>query len=120
MHELSVALTLVEAACEKVGGLEDVRVEAVHVRLGPLAGVVKEALSFCFEVTARGTALEGARLEIEDVPLVVFCHDCDVERQLSSMQRFRCPVCNEPTPDVVHGRELELTALEVSDRATHH
>jgi hypothetical protein len=29
-------------------------------------------------------------------------------------------VCDEPTPDVVHGRELELTALEVSDRATHH
>ena len=119
MHELSVALSLVGAACEQVDALGNVRVEAVRVRVGPLSGVVKEALSFCFEVAAQGTRLEGARLEIEDVPIIVLCPHCGVERRLSSMQHFRCPVCDQPTSDVLHGRELELTALEVSDRAAH-
>ena len=56
---------------------------------------------------------------IEDVPAVVFCAHCSAERELASASRLRCPVCGEPTPDVIAGRELELAALEVSDRAAH-
>ena len=119
MHELSVALSLVEAACEKAEALGDVRVEAVCVRIGPLAGIVKDALSFCFEAATQGTAIEGARLDIEDVPLTVFCRRCSDQRDLSSAQHLRCPVCGEPTPEVTHGRELELAALEVIDSAPH-
>lgn len=69
MHELSVAISLVDAACERLDALGDVRVEAVCVRLGPLSGVVKDALLFCFDAATQGTRLEGARLDIEDAPL---------------------------------------------------
>ena len=89
------------------------------MRLGPHSGVVKDALLFCFEAATRGTAIEGARLDIEDVPLTVFCPRCSEERQLAGPQHLRCPICDEPTPDIVHGRELELTALEVNDNAPH-
>ena len=117
MHELSVATSLVEMACEKAHDLGDVRVEALHVRLGPLAGVVKEALLFSFEVAAQGTPIEGARLQIQDMPLTVMCPSCRVERELASPQRRRCPVCDTPTPELRGGRELELSALEVRENA---
>ena len=117
MHELSLAMSLVDVACEKAQTLGDVRVEAVHVRLGPYCGVVKEALAFCFEAAAQGSAVEGARLDIEDLPVIVFCARCSAEQQLAGVPQLRCPVCDERTPDIVTGRELELTALEVSDRA---
>lgn len=119
MHELSVAMSLVEAACEKAGALGDVRVDTVFVRLGAYSGVVKDALAFCFEVAAQGSAIEGARLDIEDVPVVVFCARCAAERPLTMMSHLRCPVCDDPTPEIVTGRELELTALEVTDHAPH-
>ena len=63
MHELSIALSLVDAACEKAAALGEVRVEAVYVRLGPLSGVVKDALSFCFDAAARGSSIDAAHLE---------------------------------------------------------
>lgn len=116
MHELSIATSLVEIACEKAAGLGDVRVEALHLRLGPLSGVVRDALLFCFEIAAQGTKLEGARLEIEDVPLAVMCPSCGEERQLAGFPLV-CPVCETPTPRVLAGGELELRALEVSDNA---
>jgi hydrogenase nickel incorporation protein HypA/HybF len=119
VHELSVALSLVDAACERAAALGDVRIDAVYVRLGALSGVVKDALSFCFEAAAKGTAVEGARLEIEDVPATILCPRCSLERRLASIQHLRCPICDEPAPDVIDGRELELAALEVSDRAPH-
>jgi hydrogenase nickel incorporation protein HypA/HybF len=118
MHELSIAISLIEMAAEKAEEMGGVRVEALHLRLGPLSGVVKEALLFSFDLAAEGTAIAGARLEIEDVPVVVLCQNCQAERPLPSIQSFHCPVCGTPTPDVVRGRELELTALEVTDHAT--
>lgn len=38
MHELSIAMALVEMASEKLETLGAVRVEALHLRLGPLSG----------------------------------------------------------------------------------
>lgn len=114
MHELSIALSLIEAACEEAERQGDVRVDALHLRLGALSGVVREALEFSFDLAAAGTAVEGARLRITEIPVTVHCPECREERQLPSLQHFRCPVCNTPTPDVVGGRELELTALELT------
>lgn len=115
MHELSFAIALVEAACEKLPELGDVAVEALHVRVGALSGLVKEALAFSFEVAAEGTAVAGARLVFRDVPVTVVCARCG-EAEVPGFQSFRCPACGAPAP-VVKGREMELAALEVRDRA---
>ncbi|HEY0513406.1 MAG TPA: hydrogenase maturation nickel metallochaperone HypA [Thermoanaerobaculia bacterium] len=113
MHELSIAVSLIDLAVEEAERL-GVRVEALNLRLGALSGVVREALLFSFDLAVAGTPIEGARLEIEDVPVVVFCPVCGEERTLPGIQDFRCPVCGAPTPDVVRGRELELATMEVS------
>ena len=119
MHELSVAISLVDVACEKASGLGDVRVDVLHLRLGALSGVVRDALLFCFDAAAAGTPIAGARLEIQDVPLTVICPRCDAERELAGFPLV-CPVCQTPTPQVVRGKDLELHALEVSENAAPH
>jgi hydrogenase nickel incorporation protein HypA/HybF len=118
MHELSIAMSLIEVACEEAERLGAQRVSALHLRLGALSGVVREALEFSFELAAADTAAAGARLVVEEVPVTVLCPVCAEERRLPSVQRFRCPVCDAPTPDVVGGRELELVAMEVDGDAT--
>ena len=114
-----MAMSLVELACEKASGLGDVRVEALHLRLGALSGVVKEALLFSFDVAAEGTPVAGARLEIKDVPLTVRCPRCAVERELPGFPLV-CPVCATPTPEILRGKDLELHALEVEENAATH
>jgi hydrogenase nickel incorporation protein HypA/HybF len=114
MHELSIALSLVDLAREEATRHTG-RVCAVHLRIGPLAGVVPEALLASYEMACFETPLEGSRLVIEEVPVVVFCPRCQVERPLDSVQSFCCPDCGTPTPRVEHGRELELVALEIEE-----
>ena len=118
MHELSIALGLVDAASEEAARLGAVRVNAVFLRLGPLAGVVEDALRFSFELAVRGTPIDGARLEIEPVPLVTRCPSCDAPCTLPSIQRLACPACGAPTPEVLSGRECQLVALEIEDDAS--
>ncbi len=115
MHELSIAMSLVDAACEEAAKLGGVRVNALHLRLGPLAGVVKDALLFSYDIACQDTQIAGSRLVIEDVPLVVFCPACQAPRTLESVQSLTCSECGAPTPEVREGRELELVGLEIDE-----
>jgi len=90
-------------------------VSAVHLRLGSLSGVVKDALLFSYEVACQDTPLAGSKLLIEDIPVVVFCPQCQDTRTLTSVQSFTCPECGTPTMDVRQGKELEVFALEVEE-----
>jgi hydrogenase nickel incorporation protein HypA/HybF len=112
MHELSIAMSIVEMA-EEEAQLRNVRVSAVHLKLGMLSGVVKDALLSSYGMACDGTALEGSQLIIEEIPVEVFCAVCNVNRKLQSMQWFICPECGATTPTVVHGKEMEVTALEI-------
>jgi hydrogenase nickel incorporation protein HypA/HybF len=114
MHELSIAMSIVEMAQEEAER-RGVRVDAVHLKLGALSGVVKEALQSSYEMACEDTPLQGSRLVVEEVPVVIFCPQCGGPRPLSSMQLFCCPECGTPTSEVVQGKELEVTALEVSE-----
>lgn len=113
MHELSIAMSIVEMAQEESDRRGGVQVHAVHLKVGQLSGVVREALCSCFEMACENTQLQGSQLVIEEVPVVVYCPSCQTRRTLDSMQLFCCPHCNTPTPDVVQGKELELVALEI-------
>jgi hydrogenase nickel incorporation protein HypA/HybF len=117
MHELSIAVSLIETACEEAARLGAPRVVALHLRLGRLSGVVREALEFSFDLAAADTPIAGARLQIEEIPITVLCPACGRERQLESAQHFHCPVCGAATPEVLRGRELELVAMEVDEDA---
>lgn len=114
MHELSIAMGIVEAATDEAQR-RGVRVSAVHLRLGALSGVVKDALLFSYDVACQDTPLQGSRLIVEDVPIAVFCPQCKEQRVLPSLQSFTCPECGTPTMDIRQGKELEVFALEVEE-----
>lgn len=114
MHELSIAMGIVDAAMDEARQ-RGVQVSAVHLRLGALAGVVKDALMFSYEVACQDTPLAGSRLIVEDVPVTVFCPRCQDTRVLQSVQSFLCPQCSTPTMDIRQGKELEVFALEVQE-----
>jgi hydrogenase nickel incorporation protein HypA/HybF len=66
MHELSIAVSIVEIAEEEAARNNARSVQSVRLRLGSLAGVAKEALQFSYGIACEGTPLEGSRLLIDD------------------------------------------------------
>jgi hydrogenase nickel incorporation protein HypA/HybF len=113
MHEISIAISIVERVteeCESRGGLV---VTAVHLSLGMLAGVDEQALLFCYKAACEGTFLEGSELIVEMVPVTVFCPSCRTECCVESMHNFACGRCMSAT-QIMRGHELEVAALEVA------
>jgi hydrogenase nickel incorporation protein HypA/HybF len=112
MHELSIALKILDLVAEEAQQQKG-QVTAVHLKLGPLSGVIKDALLSAYDLAREGTPLAQAELLVEEVPLVAWCPACAVERALPSVQELRCPVCDTPTPKLLSGRELDIVALEI-------
>lgn len=105
-------MSLIDVASEEAMS-RGVNVIAIHLRLGPLSGVVKEALLGAYELAREGSQLAGARLVISETSIIAWCPACQCERRIESPQRMCCPSCNAPTPDLRSGRELEVVGLEV-------
>ncbi len=115
MHELSVALNLLEGVQETAlrDGID--KVLAVHVRVGALSGIAPDALKFSWELATAGTVAADSTLRIDAVPLVVFCERCERERAPRAASGLVCPDCGGACPTIVRGRELQLVAMEVPD-----
>jgi hydrogenase nickel incorporation protein HypA/HybF len=115
MHELSIAMSIVDMAQEEAERRGAMQIRAIHLRLGQLSGVVKQALLSSYEMACESTPLEGSQLLIEEIPVEVFCPKCEQPRLVDSIQWFCCPECGTPTPTVLHGKELEVVALELAE-----
>ncbi len=115
MHELSIALSILQVVEEELERRGDARVEAIHLKLGPLAGVVKEALLSAFELASEQTDFARCSLVVEDMPISIYCPDCNTERPVRSIQSLCCVVCGAPASEIVHGRELQVSALELAE-----
>ncbi len=115
MHELSIAVCIVEMAVEESEKRGGATIDAVHLKLGKLSGVVKDALLFSWEIACQGTKLENSRLEIEEIPVVAFCENCRENKTIAAINNLVCPLCETPATEMVSGRELMVTALEISE-----
>ena len=115
MHELSIALSMIEMASEEAARRGSFHVAAIHLKLGALSGVVKDALTFSFEIACQGTALERSQLIIEDVPVTIHCSSCGEEHATNTIQDLRCPRCGGTETKVVRGKDLEVVAIELEE-----
>jgi len=111
MHELSIALSMLEQI-EVEAARHPGTVRAVQVKVGVLSGVDCDALRFAWEIAREGTELAATTLEIERVPLLVRCPACGVTHT-PDVYAVLCPTCVTPEQDILAGRELELTSLEI-------
>jgi hydrogenase nickel incorporation protein HypA/HybF len=113
MHELALMEELQRIALATAAAQGAQRIHTVMLRVGRLSGVDPDALAFAFKVVMAGGISQGATLELEVVPTQCRCGGCGQRFEPVDVI-FACPICGELSADVLRGRELELTGLEVS------
>jgi hydrogenase nickel incorporation protein HypA/HybF len=113
MHEGSIAESILNTLEERIAdGRIPGRVRVIHLRVGRLMAVVPENLHFLFDIMAKGTPLEGARIEIENIPVHAACGVCGADFEISDVY-FLCPVCNSGEIRILTGKELAIEDVEV-------
>lgn len=113
MHELSIALSLLDqigAAASREGVSS---VASVRLRVGRLSGIACDALRFSWDLACEDTVAAGAALVIEEIPVALWCEACACERAPRDGEGLTCSGCGAIAPSIVRGREIELVTIEV-------
>jgi hydrogenase nickel incorporation protein HypA/HybF len=111
LHELSIADSVVRIAGRQADGRQVTRVQ---MKVGYLRQVVPSSLAFGFELLAEGTLVEGAELEIEQVPAEGRCRGCGLEGRLGDFPLL-CPECGGFDLEILKGEELIVESLELEE-----
>jgi hydrogenase nickel incorporation protein HypA/HybF len=109
VHELSLSSAIVNTAVRHADGRP---VSLVSLRIGQLRQVVPDTLAFYFEIVARGTVCEGARLEQEVIGARLRCARCG-HGWAVEIPAFRCPACAGAEVEIAAGDECEVESIEV-------
>ena len=111
MHELSIAESVVGIASRQADGR---RVTKVQMKVGHLRQVVPSSLAFGFGLLAEGTPVEGAELEIEQIPAEGMCRACGMQNRLDGFPLL-CPGCGGFDLEILKGEELIVDSLELEE-----
>jgi hydrogenase nickel incorporation protein HypA/HybF len=110
MHELALTCNIVEIAAEAAAGR---RVRRVTLEIGRLSGVMTEAVRFCFDEVARGTALDGAMLDILEPEGRARCNLCGA--QFATQDWLIACDCGSVDCLRLGGEELAIKSIELED-----
>ncbi len=114
MHELSIAKGIVETVRRQLSDSRACEVRTVRLRVGELAGITPDSLRICFEVVSQETPLQGAALEIENVPGISLCLGCNREFKRGNFV-MGCPFCENSSLELISGDELDVVEIELAE-----
>ncbi len=94
----------------------------IRIQVGKFALASRESLEMAFRILARGTELEGALLEMEEVPGQAECEICgfsgapdDLGLEDGPSVPLICPSCGSPLVVTVGGG-VALAEIQFQDR----
>ncbi|MCK5071958.1 MAG: hydrogenase maturation nickel metallochaperone HypA [Bacteriovoracaceae bacterium] len=112
MHELSIAETIIDNVTNLAKSDGAVRVKNITLVIGPLSGIVRDTMEFCWPVAIKKTFLEGCHLIVEEVPLILHCKSCTQETTPDTII-MTCKACGSSDVEIIKGRELTLKNMEI-------
>lgn len=114
MHELGIADSILDVARAEWKRNRSTRLISVGIKLGDVAGVDPDALSFCFDALVKDSELEPLTLAIERSPHRRLCPRCADEFPVVDYESA-CPKCGEPHTTLSGGDELEILFIDVEE-----
>jgi hydrogenase nickel incorporation protein HypA/HybF len=114
MHEVSIAINLIEIVsgqCVKHGCST---IESVNIKIGRASGIMPDALLFAFDAVKESSIAKNAVLNIEEVPVSGHCGDCDNNFTVEEDYVVCCPACGGSSFRITAGREMDIIDMEVS------
>jgi hydrogenase nickel incorporation protein HypA/HybF len=112
MHELSIAISIIELAEEEARKANATSISKIEVEIGDMAGIEKEALQFCWDSAIQGTMAGEAELVIHSVAGEAHCLECGTDFPIEHFFA-ECPSCKSYRYEVTKGKELRVSSLMV-------
>lgn len=115
MHEYGQTKQIVKIVNDAAQKLGAVKVNTVHLVVGENTSIIPQSVEMYFDMIAKGTAAEGAKLDVRVVKSEMHCPLCDKNFQRPRFS-FACPECGTLGTPTDIGNEFYVESIEVEDR----
>ena len=115
MHEMSIALSIVEAVDAKARLEGAGMISSIDLLIGKLAGIEPESLKFCFSAAAKGTLAEDAELVIVEPEGIGECGECGMRFPVT-FYYAECPSCRSLRIKIVSGKEFLIQSMTIEEK----
>lgn len=115
MHELGIATSILETVEKEADNRPTMRFQKVGLRIGELAGIDVDALTFGWDAIVKETKWETLTLEIEQVPRKNRCDACGWVFEVHDFTELNCPRCDAFPTFNISGDELEIAYIEAEE-----
>ncbi|MBU1012662.1 MAG: hydrogenase maturation nickel metallochaperone HypA [Bacteroidetes bacterium] len=112
MHELSIAINIIEIVNEEAAKAKAKRVTDIELEVGSLSGIEIEALELALEVSVKETIMQHAILKIVRKQAMAHCNSCKSDFSCESLFD-PCPTCNGFDYKVFQGQEMIVKSLAI-------
>ena len=112
MHELSIALSIVELAERHARERRAAAIEEIELEVGALAAVDMGALDFALESAVKNTLAEKAKITRHIIPGEGVCENCGASVPMETLCQ-PCPHCASWQIRVTRGKELRVKSIVV-------
>lgn len=119
MHELSMADAMVKTVLDVAEKNDATEILEVTIEVGKLTMLNPEQLKFLLDVLVENTLLEGAEINIVELPVEVKCNSCeytglaDMDGSDHYLAIVKCPECGERNVEVIAGRECNVKNIKI-------
>ena len=114
MHEVSIALDLLDIVTKQCRESGYSKIDSVNLRIGRASGIMPDALVFSFDAIKKDSVAEDAALKIEEVPVSGICSECNEKFTVDEEYVLSCPLCKSVSFKITAGREMDIIDMEVS------
>jgi len=112
MHEMSIALSIIDIANEEASRANAKKINGIDIEIGSISGVDVSALEFAFDIAIKNTLLENAKRNIISIPAKAECLECKSTFALTAFYE-PCPNCESLTINILQGKELRIKSINV-------
>lgn len=119
MHELSMAMSVLNIILEKAKEENATRISEITIEIGELLFLNPEQFKFCMELVIEKTLADNSKLSITVKPSKVKCKMCGkgFRWDRSPDNHFVFPIleceCGSKDLEIVEGRELNIVSIRI-------
>ena len=112
MHEMTIAMNIVDIVCQKAGDEKARKINSVELEIGELSGIMIDSLEFCFEAACKNTIANSAELHVNKIEAEAYCKSCEIKFKMES-DFTPCPNCNDFNFEIVKGKEFSIKSFNI-------
>lgn len=112
MHEMAIALNIIEIAESEAIKANAERINQLELEIGTLSGIEIEALQFALETAKEKTMLNDTSIHFNIIQAEGICEDCGAKINVNNIW-INCPNCKSYNLNIINGKELKVKSLNV-------